>query len=57
MQRFNWRHPLRSWRSRQRQWWETAAEFHPDDGFDPLGSYGGRSEDDDGMPEQDADDL
>ncbi|MDR2525758.1 MAG: hypothetical protein LBC83_06215 [Oscillospiraceae bacterium] len=56
-QMFNWKHPLRSLRNRRQLWWETASEFPAEDGFDPLGSYTGRSDSDDGIPEQDADDL
>lgn len=68
---FNWRRPLRGrrclreTRSGPRQWWEAAEEYpmgmgenpESDDCFDPLGSYTGISEDEDGVPEQDADDL
>ncbi|MDR3314610.1 MAG: hypothetical protein LBS96_09195 [Oscillospiraceae bacterium] len=56
-QSFNWRRPLRSWRDRRQQWWEAAAEYPAEEGFDPLGSYTGQSDAEDAVPEQDADDL
>ena len=61
---FNWRHPIKGWRGwrgdRRWQWWEAAEEYPTVESeacFDPLGSYTGISEDEDGVPEQDADDL